>query len=316
MNRNSKRAQQLVILLSKAAIRVSTRRLEKLSQKGLLPLDGSSDSQVAAHFEVLVEAYRGGPEAADRAAFALAYRGFGCARLRDAIVRELHPQCKGATDLAAQLEAATPDLVDAQSDEGLAEIEAAVNWMESDKLPRQLRGIVSFIVDMFRPENGVALKVIDPVTYWATDQPETPEQLSHSYLTNMIAAGIGDGIYDDTAIMAVLGKADEDAPVLAIPSAMSEGGLYRASDQALVGASVQQLVAGTLLGRAVVSYIPYFSDEQRVTVAAATAPCLIALFDRILDSNPTAAGQLLAGLAEVLNGLDLGHSGGELVTSA
>ena len=305
-----------MILLSKAGITISSRQLEKLSQKGLLPLDETSDAQVAAHFAVLVEVYRGGPGAVDRAAFALAYRGFGCERLRDAIVRELHPQCEKATDLAAQLEAATPDLVDAQSDEGLAEIEAAVNWMESDKLPKQLRWIVSLMVEMFRPENGVARPVIDPVTYWATGQPETPEQLSHSYLTNMIAAGIGDGIYDDTAIMAVLGNADEDAPIRAFPGVLSEGGLYHEADQALVGASVQRLVAGTLFCRAFVSYVPHLSDDQRAIAAAGVAPCFIALFDRLMESNPSAAAELLAGLAELLSGSDLAHSGGELVTSA
>jgi hypothetical protein len=132
----------------------------------------------------------------------------------------------------------------------------------------------------------------------------------------MIAAGIGDGIYDDTAIIAILGNAHEDALVLAISNALREGGLYREADQALVGASVQRLLAGTLLGRAFVSYVPNLSDDQRATAAAAMAPCFVALFDRLIESDPTTAGELLAGLAELLGGLDLTHSGGELVASA
>jgi hypothetical protein len=296
MRRNSTRAQQLVLLLSKAGIRVSNRRLEKLSQNGLLPLDELTSAQIAGHFAVLVEVYRGGPGAADRAAFALAYRGFGCERLRDAIVRELSPQFGTASALAAHLEATEPEWVDAESDEGLAEIEAAVDWMESGKMPEQLRWIVGMLVLMFDPKYGLARPVFDQAAYSGSGlEPaqDTPEQIAHSYFTNMIAAGIGDGIYDDTAIMAILADAEEDAAIRAVPRVLTRGGFFREADQVLVEAPIQRLVVGTLLCRAFVCYVPNLSDDQRTTAAAAMAPGIIALFDRIIEDSPSAAAELL-----------------------
>ncbi len=309
MKRNSTKTKQLVVLLSGAGIRVSSRQLEKLSHAGLLPPEGTTNAQIAAHLGVLVEVYGRGPKAADRAAFCLAYRGFGCSRLRDAIVRDLHADCKNVHDLAAKLGASSPQLVDAQTDRGLAEIEAAVNWMESDELPERLRCLVRFLVDMFRPENGLALPVIDPVTYWATGQPDTPEQVAHSYLTNLVAAGIGDGFYDDTAIRALSVNQGEGAQTAAMYGVLSEGGFYHEADRALVDASLQRLVAGTLFCRAFLSCIPHFPDDQRATVSAGMAPGFIALFDRLIAVSPATAAEMLAILGSAL-------SGGELVTSS
>jgi hypothetical protein len=292
VNRNSTTAHRLVILLSRAGSTVSSRQLEKWSQRGLLPLDWSSNAQVAAHFAVLVQVYRGGPRAADRAAIALACQGFSCGRLRDAIARVLDPGCSDAADLLARSRASTPALVDAQSDEGLAEIEAAVNWMTSDEVPKVLKPVIELLVGLFSPDGGAALPVIDPVTHWATGQAETPEQVAHSYLTNMVAAGVGDGIYDDTAIMALVGT-DGDYPTLAMVEVLQDGGLYFEADEVLVGAPLQQLVVGVILGWAFASYVPHLSDDQRAIIAAGIAPSFIALFNRLIDSNPAAVSEML-----------------------
>jgi len=93
----------------------------------------------------------------------------------------------------------------------------------------------------------------------------------------MMAASVGNGIYDVTVLMAVLGKAGEDEK-LAILGPRKEGGLYHKANRALGGAPVQQLVAGMRFSYSLVSDSSQLSDDQRVTAAARFAWGFLALF--------------------------------------
>lgn len=94
MRRTSQQAQLLVAALAAEGVEVTGRRLETWSQQGLLPPASTSHERTVEHCRHLASLLGPGKGNAsqdgyDRAALALAGRGFACDRYRDAYCRAI-----------------------------------------------------------------------------------------------------------------------------------------------------------------------------------------------------------------------------------